>query len=71
MQVFEHKSFRFMYFVWFSALFCWLLRGLFGFEGEVGHGADEIVQAEITLGRVGVLIYRSLRSGYVPRVDGN
>ena len=36
---------------------------LFGFEGLIDHRADEVVQTEITLGRVGVLVYRSLRVG--------
>ena len=38
-------------------LFLRLLGGLFGFEGLIDHRADEVVQAEITLGRVGVLVY--------------
>ena len=52
-----------MYFVWIFALILRLLGGLFGFEGLIDHGADEVVQAEITLGRVGVLVYRSLLVG--------
>ena len=61
MQVLERNSAKFVLFVRKSALILRLLGGLFGFEGEVRHGADEVVQAEITLGRVGVLVYRSLR----------
>ena len=63
MQVFEHISAKFMDFAQKSALFQRLLGGLFGFEGLIDHGADEVVQAEITLGRVGVLVYRSLWIG--------
>ena len=34
-----------------------------GFEGEVGHRTDEVVQAEITLRLFGVLVDRCLRVG--------
>ena len=34
---------------------------LFGFEGLIDHGADEVVEAEITLRGVGGLVYRGLR----------
>ena len=38
-----------IYFVQNLALICRLLGGLIGFEGLIDHGADEIVEAEITL----------------------
>lgn len=63
MQVLRHNSAEFMLFARKSALILRLLGGLLGFEGEVGHGADEIVQAEITLRGLGCLVYRSLRVG--------
>ena len=44
-------------------LFLRLLGGLFGFEGLIDHGADEVVQAEITLWSMGGLVYRGLRVG--------
>ena len=46
-----------------SALILRLLGGLLGFEGEVGHGADEVVEAEETLRSVGGLVNWSLRIG--------
>lgn len=45
------------------ALICRLLGGLIGFEGLVDHGADEIVEAEITLRGVGGLVNWSLWVG--------
>ena len=63
MQVLRHNSAEFMLFARKSALILRLLAGLLGFEGEVGHGADEIVQAEITLRIFGVLVDRCLRVG--------
>ena len=63
MQVLERNSAKFVLFARKSVLFLRLLGGLFGFEGLVDHGANEVVQAEITLGRVGVFVYRSLRVG--------
>ena len=61
MQVLRHNSAEFMLFARKSALILRLLGGLLGFEGEVGHGADEVVQAEITLQLFGVLVDRCLR----------
>ena len=61
MQVLRHNSAEFMLFARKSALILRLLGGLLGFEGEVGHGADEVVEAEETLRGVGVLVDRCLR----------
>ena len=61
MQVLTHKFFRFMYFVCNFALILRLFGGLFGFEGEVRHGTDEVIKAEITLWGVGSFVYRCLR----------
>lgn len=36
---------------------------LFGFEGLIDHGTDEVVEAEITLRGVGGFVNRSLRVG--------
>ena len=52
-----------MFFARNYALILRLLGGLLGFEGQIGHGADEVVQAEITLRFLGVLVNRSLRVG--------
>ena len=50
-----------MYFVPLYALICLLWGGLFGFEGLIDHGADEIIQAEITLRGMCGFVYRGLR----------
>ena len=52
-----------IYFVQNLALICRLLGGLIGFEGLIDHGADEIVEAEITLRGVGGLVNWSLWVG--------
>ena len=63
MQVFWQKSFRKVQFKWISVLICLLLGGLLRFEGLIDHGADKVVEAEITLRGVGGFVYRGLRVG--------
>ena len=52
-----------LHFVQNLALICRLLGGLIGFEGLINYGADEIVEAEITLRGVGELVYWCFRVG--------
>ena len=63
MQGFWLKSFGKVDFLWIYILICRLLGRLFGFEGLIDHGADEVVKAEIALRGVGGFVYRGLRVG--------
>lgn len=63
MQGFAPKSFGKVDFARNLALICWLLCGLFGFEGLIDHRADEVVEAEETLRGVGGLVDRSMWVG--------
>ena len=63
MQGFWLKSFGKVDFLWIYVLICRLLGRLFGFEGLIDHGADEVVEAEITLRGVGGFVNRSLWVG--------
>ena len=63
MQVYGLKSHWKVYFLRKYSLFLRLLGVLLCFEGLIDHGADEVVEAEISLRCVGGFVYRGLRVG--------